>query len=79
MGTMHSLQEAQTESIPSNYYIGGSTDINTGVPQGSILGPLLFIIFINDMSKVCDLFAFIVYADDTTLSSILIAFKSNTD
>ncbi len=31
------------------------------------------------MSKVCDLFAFIVYAADTTLSSILSAFKSNTD
>ncbi len=31
------------------------------------------------MSKVCDPFVFIVYADDTTLSSILSAFKSNTD
>ncbi len=31
------------------------------------------------MSTVCELFAFIIYADDTTLSSILSAFKSRTD
>ncbi len=46
-------------------------EISTGVPQRSILGPLLFIIYINDMSKVSNIFAFIIYADDTTLSSIL--------
>ncbi len=41
--------------------------------------PTIYNIYINDISKVDDLFAFIVYADDTTLSSILSAFKSNTD
>ena len=42
-------------------------EIITGIPQGSILGPLFFSVFINDLVNSSNNFQFLMYADDTTI------------
>ena len=48
--------------------------IKTGIPQGSIVGPLFFSIYINDIVKCTEKFNCILYADDTTLNSSVDSF-----
>ena len=59
----------RSQYVEINGVKSGQLPITTGVPQGSILGPLLFIIYINDFSLSSQAFTFISYADDTTLFS----------
>ena len=55
---------------PPSGFATGLSDmryIETGVLQGSVLGPLLFSIYINDLPSCSDMFKMIMYADDITL------------
>ncbi|CAB3246778.1 unnamed protein product [Arctia plantaginis] len=58
----------RTQSVTIGGYTSGLEHLNCGVPQGSVLGPTLFLIYINDLCKLSPSNAKIItYADDTVL------------
>ena len=65
-------QFVNVDEINSNIY-----KVVCGVPQGSILGPKLFILYINDLCKVSNIVKFILFADDTNIYSSGFDLKEN--
>ena len=61
----------RTQYIEVNGIQSSKNVILTGVPRGSILGPLLFLIYMNDIPSATEYLTFILYADDTMLFSTM--------
>ncbi len=62
----NSYLSERVQRVEIDGVLSEETLVKNGVPQGSVLGPLLFLLYINDMQAVCDCNLFL-YADDSAL------------
>ena len=64
---LESYLEGRTQCVEVEHVRSSLASVDIGVPQGSILGPLLFLIYINDFPSISDDLTAYLYADDTAI------------
>ena len=65
---LRSFLSGRTQYVHINGCHSSPRTVLAGVPQGSILGPILFLLFINDLPSVAQHSTVDIYANDATLS-----------
>ena len=65
------------QCVSINNNLSGYLPVTSGVPQGSILGPLFFIAYINDISQYISFSKLFLFADDAKLTKIINSLQDN--
>ena len=76
LGWITDFLSNRKQSVVLNGARSSQRDVTSGIPQGSVLGPILFIIFINDMPNVIDS-EIKIFADDTKLFRAITSIEDN--
>ena len=64
---MESYLNERMQYVSYNEVCSSSSMVLTGVPQGSVLGPLLYLIYVNDLANISQSLLPISFADDTNV------------
>ena len=63
---------SRTQRVRINNSYSSPSPVKSGIPQGTVLGPILFVIYINDLPDVCrDLCSLYLFADDAKLYKVI--------
>ena len=62
-----SYLSSRSQNVAVNGHLSEILPITCGIPQGSVLGPLLFLIYVNDLPYVSKILKFYLFADDTSI------------